>query len=100
MTLPMVAGSIKEDGGLNVYDFCGGDPINCWDYLGLEILCAEGEFYKEEVKYALERISEAKLKWVKVESYTNLRHIDESKLWKLEIVKEGKGELWEMLKEG
>jgi len=27
---------IKEDGGLNVYDFCGGDPINCYDYLGNE----------------------------------------------------------------
>ena len=26
---------IEEQGGLNLYGFCGNDPINKWDYLGL-----------------------------------------------------------------
>ena len=26
---------IGEDGGLNLYAFCGNDPVNKWDYLGL-----------------------------------------------------------------
>ena len=27
---------IEEDGGLNLYAFCGNNPVNKWDYLGME----------------------------------------------------------------
>jgi len=30
------ADPIEERGGLNLYGFCGNDPINRWDYLGLQ----------------------------------------------------------------
>ena len=28
---------IEEQGGLNLYGFCGNDPINKWDYLGMNV---------------------------------------------------------------
>jgi RHS repeat-associated protein len=38
---------LGEAGGLNMMAFCGNDPINCWDYLGLEA------FYAADDKDAL-----------------------------------------------
>jgi len=36
---------IEERGDLNLYGFCGNDPINKWDYLGLSSLPPQNDFF-------------------------------------------------------
>ncbi len=42
---------IGERGGLNLYGFVGNDPVNRWDYLGLEI---KGRYGSTDQKYGID----------------------------------------------
>jgi len=39
---------IEEQGGLNLYAFCGNDPVNNWDYLGMWTLVFRSGFTETE----------------------------------------------------
>jgi RHS repeat-associated protein len=46
---------IAEEGGLNLYSFCGNDPVNKWDYLGMIVGA-----YKQSRKLTSAEMSEVK----------------------------------------
>lgn len=49
---------LGESGGFNLYGYCGNDPVNRWDYLGMDsFLFGEGDrlMYTHELREARER---------------------------------------------